>query len=453
MSKSGASSSVLMRSTLLVLAGTLALGGCSYLPSWMGGEKKDIERLPGERVAAIAIDSSLKPDDSVKAVAFSAPAATANSDWAQHSGNVKAAGGNLAGSKFASESSVTIGDGNDFPAKLVISPVVAAGLVYVMDAAGYISAHDAAHIGTVKWKSDGVSEEDAPDSFGGGLAYDNGTLYAVSGRGHVVAINAQTGQMLWRKAFQLPFRSPPRVSDGKLFATTLDNQLYVLQTTTGEVLWTHRGISETADIMHFASPALMEEKLILPYSSGEVYALSMADGQEVWHDGVINNQAVQSVSAFVGIGGDPIVDGDVIFATSSSGQTAVLHGKTGQHVWERPFGSLNTPWLSGDYLYVLTSDNTVICVVKYNGKIRWATRLASYADEKDKKDPIIWHGPVMVDGTIIVTGSDGQLTRMDAGDGTVLGTQSITDDIYRSPVVAGGRLYLVRQNATLYSFE
>ena len=403
----------------------------------------------------ITEDSHLKPDASITAVAFRAPEARQNNDWPQHSGNVTAATSNLAASSshFQNTHNARAGEGNGFTAKLSLQPVVAEGVVFAMDAAGYVSAHDAAHVGSVKWVSPGASEEDEGDGFGGGLAYDGGVIYAVSGRGIAVAINAQTGQMIWRKTMNLPFRSAPRVKDGRVFATTLDNQLYVLQAATGDVLWTHRGISETTDMVNTVSPAFFNEFVIVPYSSGELYALSAADGRELWREAVQPGMGLQSSVSFSSIGGDPVVDGEVIFAVSSGGQLTVYHGGTGQRIWESQTGSTNTPWLSGDYLYVLTGDNTLVALLKYSGKVLWATRLADYEDPEDKKGLIIWKGPVMVDGTLIVTGSHGGMVRVDAGDGTVLGTQDIPSGVYASPVVAGGRMYLGTQDATLYSLE
>jgi hypothetical protein len=41
--------------SLLVLS--LAVGGCSYMPSWMGGKKKEAVKLPGERIAVLPVNT------------------------------------------------------------------------------------------------------------------------------------------------------------------------------------------------------------------------------------------------------------------------------------------------------------------------------------------------------------------------------------------------------------
>src|SRR3546814_18359741 len=77
-------------------------------------------------------------------------------------------------------------------------------------------------------------------------------------------------------------RGAPVVSDGRVFVITLDNQMLVLNTETGERLWNHVGVQETAGLLGSASPAVARNTVVVPYSSGEVLALLTDDGRTVW---------------------------------------------------------------------------------------------------------------------------------------------------------------------------
>jgi len=444
---------------LLVILLTLSLSACSWFPSWMGGDKKEPpKKLEGERIAVLPVNNGFEPDDSLKNTPVTLPAPLENADWTQHTGGLTASTGNLAAKGDLSHiTHAQAGDGEEFESQLLIRPVVgttpAGSTVFAMDAVGNISAHDATDIGKIRWQSKGVSEEDEPLIMGGGMAYDDGKLYAVSGRGIVVAIDAATGKEIWRKAIRVPFRSAPRVAAGRLFATTLDSQVYALNTATGDIVWTHRGISESAGLLNLVSPAVTGDMVIVPYGSGELYALGIADGKELWNESLMPDKRTQAGAVFTDIGGDPIIDGSVVIAVSSGRLTSVFNMANGQRLWNRPIGSINTPWLAGDYLFMLASDNTLVGMVKYDGRIRWATKLATFANEKDKKDPITWHGPVMVSGQLAVVGSNGQLVLVNAADGTIAKTIPVEENIFTSPVVAGGRMYLVGQDATLYELQ
>ncbi len=447
--------------TCLLLATALTLSGCNSmpsvdmpslpsLPSWMGGHTKPKEKLVGERISVIPIDAALQPDPALKDTKVSLPAVTVNADWTAHSGMFAAEAGNLAGSAFDKQASASVGEGNEFVNTLVITPVVAGGKVFAMDALGFIVARDVTDISKTVWSGKGASEEDELPVYGGGLAYDDGKLYVTSGRGKLMALDGATGKELWTKQLHVPFRSAPRIAGGKLFATTIDNQLFAVNLADGDVLWTQRGISETTGLMNTVSPAASGDVVVVPYSSGEVYVLADADGREVWSESLSGGKHAPAATLFGGIGGDPVIDGSVVFTANSAGLLSVRALTTGQPAWEMPVGTTNTPWIAGEYLFVLTAENTLVCMHKFDGHIRWSTKLTSFEDETKKKNPITWKGPVLVDGKLALVGSNAQLLLVDAADGKIAATKEIPEDIYTPPVVAGGKMYLVSKDATLY---
>src|SRR3546814_12983355 len=63
---------------------------------------------------------------------------------------------------------------------------------------------------------------------------------------------------------------------------------------------------------------------------------------------------------------------------------------TGQRVWEVNIAGISTPWAAGDWVYVVTSDARLLCLSRGTGKIRWATQLPAYKNEKKRKNPIRW---------------------------------------------------------------
>ncbi len=431
-----------------------ALGGCSSLPSWMGGSEKVEPKLEGTRLSVVPAVAELTADAEAQQVPFSLPAVNANSDWAQASNNFTAQNSNLAISgDMSHRASVGVGEGDAFTHMLVPRPVVGENRVYAMDAQGHITAHDEADIEKVLWRSKGVAGEDDEDTIGGGLAFDQGTLYAVSGRGVVAAFDAATGAEKWHKALHAPLRSAPGVGAGKLFVVTLDNQVFALNTSDGETQWTQRGITEAAGIMTSVSPTVAGEMVIVPYSSGEIYALGVADGKEQWSEALSSGKNTQASALLSGIGGDPVVDGQVVVSVSSGGMVSVQGIANGQRSWERPIGSLNTPWLSGDSLFMVTNTNALVCFLKFDGHIRWTVQLPRYEKPDEKTHPITLKGPVLVDGKLVVVGSNGQMFVVAANTGQLENTIEIPDNVFTSPVVAGGQILLVGQDATLYSIR
>lgn len=438
---------------LLLLFISTSLAACSHMPSWMGGSSEPKVKLTGERKIALPVDGKLEADPELKNALPSLPNATANDSWAQSNGNFSAATGNLSGGKFTGKTSADAGNGNKFTHSLIPSPVVSGSLVFAMDAAGVVSAHNVTDVSKVKWIAKTMADSHENEVFGGGMAVDGGILYAATGQGRVAALNTADGKVVWQKNFAVPIRTAPRVSGGHVILMTIDSQTYDLSAKTGDILWQHRGIDEPAVVMNSVSPAISGDDALIPYSSGELFALSLADGKELWSDALLQNKHTEAGAVFTGIGGDPVLDGGVAFVVGSSGLTTAINTSSGQRVWQKQAGSINTPWLAGDELFVLTTDNVLVDFEKYTGKIRWATALDSYENAKDKQGPISWRGPVLVDGKLLVVGSNGKMVVVSAVSGKIVETKDIPDNILTAPVVAGGRLYLVGQDATLYSFQ
>lgn len=442
-----------MNKSFAFLTALLLLAACDSLPSWMGGTEKEVVRLPGDREDVLQVDTGLKADEIVRQVSFKIPAAVENKAWAQVTGQFTAATGNLAAKgDLSSKQSVSVGEGNEFAHSLVPRPVVTDGRVFVMDAAGAISAHDVNDISQKIWTSQ-VMMHDDNEVMGGGLSADSGKLYAASGLGRVAALDAATGVESWHRDIGTPIRSAPRVAGGKLFVITIDSQLYALEAATGKILWTHRGIGETAGLMNNVSPAIAADAIIVPYASGELYALKMETGDEAWRASLAQAKRTEATAIFSGIGGDPVVDEAAVFAVSSSGLCSALNVLNGQSLWERKVASINTPWLVGEYLFLLTEDNMLMAMVKYDGRIRWTIQLKKYDDEKHKLKPIVWRGPVMVDGKLIIISTYGEMLQIDGATGSILSTIDVPNDLSTSPVVAAGKLFIVGKDATLYSFQ
>lgn len=443
-----------MNKHFALLVMLLALASCDSLPSWMGGSEKKIERLPGEREDVLKSSVDLKPDEILQNVTFKVPPANENADWAQHTGQFTAATANLAvKGDLTSIQNASAGEGNEFSHTLVPRPVVAGGKVFAMDAIGIISAHDAGDITNKLWSSHSLVNANEEEVMGGGLAVDGGVLYAVSGAGHVAAIDTAGGTELWKRDLGVPLRSAPRVADGKVFIITIDSQLFALNAKDGASLWSHRGIGETAGIMNSISPTIASDMVIVPYASGELYGLKMDTGDEVWRASLAQARRTEATAVFSGIGGDPVVDETAVFAVSSSGMFSVTNLLNGLPLWDTKIASINTPWVVGEYVYALTEENLLICMVKYDGRIRWTQQLRRYDDEDRKLRPIVWRGPVMENDKLLLISTYGEMIQVDGGTGAILSTESVAENISTAPVVAGGKVFAVSKDATLYSYQ
>jgi outer membrane protein assembly factor BamB len=93
--------------------------------------------------------------------------------------------------------------------------------------------------------------------------------------------------------------------------------------------------------------------VIAPYTSGELFALRVQNGQVGWSDVLSRTGHVTALSQLDDIAGRPVIDRGVVYAISQSGLMAAFSVNTGERLWSRDVGGINTPWAAGDYVYVI----------------------------------------------------------------------------------------------------
>jgi outer membrane protein assembly factor BamB len=434
-----------------ILLLVLGLSGCETVTDVFSDKKPP--PLPGDRIAILLHQRTLSPDPELADVQILLPAPEANVDWPQSGGFPNHAMHHMQIPENLSEAwSVDIGSGTDDDIRLASSPVIAGGRVFVMDSESVVSAYDAAN-GERLWKTDLTPDEEDEGHISGGVSYDQGRVFVSTGFAQAIALNAETGAEIWRQRVSGPARAAPTIRSGRVFVLTVDNKLFALNAENGEALWNHTGISESASILGSASPAVSGDVVVVPYTSGELVALKAASGRVLWQDSLTAAKRTDVISNLSHIRGLPVIDRGRVFAISHGGMMAAIDLRSGRRLWQKEIGGLESPWVAGDYIYVVTNDAEIACVSRKDGRIHWVRALPRYENPEDQEDPIIWTGPILASDRLIVAGSHGEAMSISPYTGRILGTEEMPDGVSVPPVVAGGSVYFLADDAELVVYR
>ncbi|GAA6157304.1 PQQ-like beta-propeller repeat protein [Pyruvatibacter sp. HU-CL02332] len=410
--------------------------------------------LPGERISVMSLEQQLEADPRIAGLQVVLPAPYVNTDWAQPGGFPDNVLHHLDAPEAISEVwDADAGQGSSSNGRLTAPPIIADGRAFVLDAEGGVRAFEA-DTGTRIWAVDLTPEDaDSEEGFGGGIAYDDGAIYVATGFGTVVAMDAATGEEFWTYEGRTPFRAAPSAVGGRIFVISFDNQTSALAQATGEVLWTHQGIQETAGILGSPSPAVSGDTLVVPYSSGEVFALRVENGQEVWNDTLTRTLSNTALANISDIAGRPVIDRDRVFAVSHAGRMVAIDIRTGERVWTRSLSGVQTPWVAGDFIFLVTTSAEVIALSRRDGRIRWVTQLPRFTDPEDRDGPITWAGPVLAGDRLLLASSTGEAFAVSPYNGDVLGEVEIPRGTFISPIVANKTVYILTDAAELLAFR
>jgi outer membrane protein assembly factor BamB len=457
-----------------LLAVAFLASGCQVtdmVGRWFSTPHKS--KIRGERISIMTTDESVKPDPSLKDIAVVLPPPYRNTEWTQPGGFASNATYHLEATGPLTRIWVqTAGDGSGTASRLTASPIVAGGRIFVLDATTHVYAFDAA-TGEEQWHvsiapkgerdlinavSFGLfgsnTNVDKSKGFGGGLAFDDGKLFATTGFGEVMALDPATGKGIWRVHVSVPIANAPVANGGRVFVSSQDNHFHAFAQNNGRELWDHTGIGESSGIMESTSAAVAGEFLIAPYTSGEIYALRVQNGRPAWSDMLTRSHGVTALSEIDDIAGRPVVDRDLVFAISHSGVMAAIQLDSGDRQWSRDVGGIQTPLPVGDYVYVVTLDSQLLCLTRKEGKVKWIHQLPRWTDSEDtSSDPIVWSGPVLVSDRLVLVSSDGYAQSISPYTGQLLARIEIPDKAYIAPVVANDTLYILTNDADLVALK
>ena len=459
-----------------LIAAALLASGCSSGPVGAvtgifggGGDDEDKEGDAPEdenRISILALEETIEADPRFAGAAVELPPSYANISWPTPGGEADHTLHHLsAPAALEVVWKEDVGKAAE-RARLTSPPVVADGRLYVIDAEATASAIDVesgAEVWTAKLAPK-IKEKfrvreimnrtkSSERGFGGGVSFDEGRLFVTSGFGFVAALNADTGEELWRYDAGAPVRTPPTAYRGSVYFVTNVNEMVALNQENGERQWNFQSFEEAARILSAASPAAAGDLIVAPFSSGEVVAFLAGSGRPVWNDTLARNTQITALSALNDIAGAPVIDRGLVYAVSHAGRLVAIDIRSGQRAWEAPIASLQMPWVAGDYIFVVSIDSQLVCLSRADGAVVWVSQLKRYDNEKKRKGRIAWSGPVLAGDFLILVSSDGRIAKVSPQDGSLVESKKIDEGSVVSPIVADEKIFVLTQSGKLYAFR
>ena len=153
--------------------------------------------------------------------------------------------------------------------------------------------------------------------------------------------------------------------------------------------------------------------MVVGFSSGELNALRAENGRTVWSDALARTGRSTAMAALSDIDASPVIDRGRVYAIGHGGRMAALELATGQRVWERNFAGTSTPWVAGEFIYIVTLEGEV----RLPDAARWQGALGQVSSiiirkPKKKTDPIQWAGPVLAADRLLLVGSNQEMVTM-----------------------------------------
>jgi outer membrane protein assembly factor BamB len=206
-------------------------------------------------------------------------------------------------------------------------------------------------------------------------------------------------------------------------------------------------------VLSSASVGVSGDTVVVPYSSGELFALRTQNGTPAWNDTLTRTGNVTSLTIINDIAGRPVIDRNLVLAVSHSGTLAAINFRSGSRAWTRNIAGIQTPLVAGEYVFIVSTDGEVVCLNRADGRVRWTSQLPSFEDPKGKRGPIVWTGPLLVSNFLVLVSSNGKAELLSPYTGEKLGETAIPDGTFIPPVMANGTMYVLTNDAQLVALR
>ena len=237
----------------------------------------------------------------------------------------------------------------------------------------------------------------------------------------VTALDAETGDMLWRHEKGALEGTRPVVSGGRVFLASPEGGVTALDATSGDPQWQHEP-GERFISPRFDTPVVSGSTLYGAAADDLIYALDAATGDLVWRHEIAG-----------GVTSAPVVDHGAVYITSSDGHLYALTSNTGELLWQYEMGggTMVSPIVSGEVVYVVSEDDHVYALASGTGELLWR-----YKTGYSIATPLVVSGGALY----VVSWEDRYLYALDASTGAFKWRYR-TGFVRQRPVVSRGIVY------------
>ena len=291
------------------------------------------------------------------------------------------------------------------------------------------------------------------DIIRGGLAYFDDQIVLADGYGQVKVFSGIDGSIIWENNINLPILSAPIIYRGYIYFITLNNKIYAMDFTTGEVKWSFQTIFDDKKSLFTGVPAAIDNIIIAPFSNGEIIAFIYDTGSILWSENV---SKVSSLSNFdiKDIAANPVISDDKIYTLSNNGKLVATNMINGSLAWSLEISGTNSPSISNMQLYVIDNESRLFCINKMSGEIYWITQLEENKNGKKSGKSNDWKGPYLINGLLYTLSTHGELLSISPITSEILSSKNIKiTGISIDPVILSKNIFIIDNNSNIYKLD
>jgi len=234
------------------------------------------------------------------------------------------------------------------------------------------------------------------DEIRGPATWSNGILYVGSYDNNLYALDADTGQFIWKYPTDGGIVSKPAVYENCIYFGSEDKRLHVISARHGKITWSYYTEGPVR-----SSPHIAEGHVFIGSDDGRLHAVNTMSGRRAWtldtgapirstptvsHDLVyfgtesgelycvdFRSTIKWRFKAKRAITSSPVISQGIVYFGSIDSTLYAVDAKTGWVIWRFRLGkpSISTPCIAEDLIFTGAADGIIYCIDSKTSKEVW----------------------------------------------------------------------------------
>ncbi|MBB1479613.1 outer membrane protein assembly factor BamB [Pseudoalteromonas sp. SG41-2] len=321
-----------------------------------------------------------------------------------------------------------------------LTPAVYKDRVFVASRAGKVEALSLEN-GNTLWETD-VRENltfwpwqsDISAKLSGGILQAYGKIFIGSEHGYLVALDRETGDVVWRKKVPGEVLAKPAAGDGLIYVNLGSGKLLALHPDTGEERWSHEQEVPALTLRGQSSPTVANGGVLVGLETGKLSVLISDSGYSAWSAEIATAKGASEFERLVDVDTQPLISGPYAYAIAYNGNLAAVDIRSGNVVWKREYSSYREIAMDTQTIYVVDSNGVVYGLDKTSGIERWS-------------QPALrgWYltGPAVAGNYLAMGDQEGNLHWLNKESGELVSREDFdSSGFFIEPIVADDKLIL-----------
>ena len=212
------------------------------------------------------------------------------------------------------------------------------------------------------------------------LVIENNIIYISDNIGFFYAYDYLTDKLVWAKNYKIPFRSNLKISINKLISSNQNNDLIILDKSTGNLIKTIPSESTSINSSFINNISLSTENIFYLNTYGSLYSIHKDNLRLNWFVNLNKSLDLNINNLFEG---NKIVNYKNKIFISSNQNFYIIDAKTGVILSKKNFSLKLKPIVINNYIFLITNNDLLIAMNLENNKILDFINLKGNLDVKN----------------------------------------------------------------------